>query len=72
MLKYSDAWFRNQTPKGTDEEVNTHKAFIEEQLALEVSKIRGQYRDEPGFRRQLIQRLAERELNDEPTNFRSE
>jgi hypothetical protein len=62
MLKYSDKWMRAQTPSGTDQEKEDQRRFVEDQLNQETNKILNAYSDEPSFRRQLIMRLAEKEL----------
>jgi hypothetical protein len=60
--KYSDQWFRNQPISGTNQEKEDHTRFVEDQIAQETNRILNAYADEPGFRRQVIMRLAEKEL----------
>jgi hypothetical protein len=65
LKKYTDKWFRSQPVSGTDQEKEDHRRFVEDQIDQETSKFLTAYNDEPGFRRESIRRLAEKELSNE-------
>jgi hypothetical protein len=68
LKKYTDKWFRSQPVSGTDQEKEDHRRFVESQIDQETSKFLSAYDDEPGFRRQLIRRLVQKEFEGEYTN----
>ena len=68
MKKYTDKWFRSQTASGTEQEKEDHRRFVESQIDQEASKFLNAYEDEPGFRRQLLRRLLQKEFAGEYTD----